>query len=75
MPSPEAPVILARGLSKRFGPLTAVDGLDLRVQRAEVFGFLGPKFLAGYEHDGCLRQPLRRIARQDRDGRAHQPGS
>ncbi|MFZ3185379.1 MAG: ABC transporter ATP-binding protein [Pseudomonas sp.] len=42
MPSPEAPVILARGLSKRFGPLTAVDGLDLRVQRAEVFGFLGP---------------------------------
>ncbi|NQD92034.1 ABC transporter ATP-binding protein [Pseudomonas sp. CrR25] len=32
----------ARGLSKRFGTLAAVDGLDLRVRRAEVFGFLGP---------------------------------
>lgn len=35
-------VIRASGLSKRFGDLTAVDGLDLRVERAEVFGFLGP---------------------------------
>ncbi|WP_218568961.1 ABC transporter ATP-binding protein [Pseudomonas sp. 2FE] len=43
MNAPEpAPVILARGLSKRFGELTAVDRLDLKVQRAEVFGFLGP---------------------------------
>lgn len=36
------PVIRARGLSKRFGELTAVDGLDLTVNKAEVFGFLGP---------------------------------
>lgn len=35
-------VIRARGLSKRFGKLTAVDNLDLSVPRAEVFGFLGP---------------------------------
>jgi ABC-2 type transport system ATP-binding protein len=35
-------VIRARGLSKRFGQLTAVDHLDLSVRRAEVFGFLGP---------------------------------
>lgn len=35
-------VIQARGLSKRFGELTAVDQLDLSVRRAEVFGFLGP---------------------------------
>ena len=35
-------VIRASRLSKRFGDLTAVDGLDLRVERAEVFGFLGP---------------------------------
>ncbi|HSC84173.1 MAG TPA: ABC transporter ATP-binding protein [Pseudomonas sp.] len=35
-------VIRARGLSKRFGSLTAVDNLDLSVPRAEVFGFLGP---------------------------------
>jgi ABC-2 type transport system ATP-binding protein len=35
-------LIRARGLSKRFGQLIAVDGLDLSVPRAEVFGFLGP---------------------------------
>ncbi|MEX6501070.1 ABC transporter ATP-binding protein [Pseudomonas zhanjiangensis] len=41
MASTEA-VIQASGLTKRFGQLTAVDDLDLRVRRAEVFGFLGP---------------------------------
>ncbi len=35
-------VIEARGLSKSFGPLVAVDGVDLSVRRGEVFGFLGP---------------------------------
>jgi len=36
------PVILARGLTKEFGKLVAVDHLDLTVRRAEVYGFLGP---------------------------------
>lgn len=35
-------VIVARGLSKRFGDVVAVDALDLTVRRAEVYGFLGP---------------------------------
>ena len=30
------------GVTKRFGNLTAVDGLDLRVPEGEIFGFLGP---------------------------------
>ncbi len=34
--------IRARGLTKRFGPLTAVDGIDLDVAHGEAFGFLGP---------------------------------
>ena len=34
--------IRARGLSKRFGSLTAVDRVDLTVPRAKVYGFLGP---------------------------------
>jgi ABC-2 type transport system ATP-binding protein len=34
--------VLLRGVSKRFGSTTAVDGLDLEVQRAEVFALLGP---------------------------------
>ncbi|MGW8888167.1 ABC transporter ATP-binding protein [Streptomyces sp. NPDC055749] len=31
-----------RGLRKRYGPVTAVDGLDLRIMPGEVFGILGP---------------------------------
>ncbi len=41
-PAREAPVIEARGVVRRFGKLTAVDGVDLEVRRGEVFGFLGP---------------------------------
>jgi len=32
----------ARGLVKRFGDFTAVDGIDFEVRRGEIFGFLGP---------------------------------
>ncbi|MCA0395669.1 MAG: ABC transporter ATP-binding protein [Proteobacteria bacterium] len=32
----------ARGLTKRFGALVAVDDIDLTVPRASVYGFLGP---------------------------------
>jgi lipooligosaccharide transport system ATP-binding protein len=35
-------LILARNLVKRFGDLTAVDGIDVEVHRGEAFGFLGP---------------------------------
>ena len=34
--------IHARGLTKRFGALVAVDHVDLDVPRANVYGFLGP---------------------------------
>jgi ABC-2 type transport system ATP-binding protein len=36
------PAIIARGLVKRFGKHTAVNGIDLEVPRGSVFGFLGP---------------------------------
>lgn len=35
-------IIEVRGLTKRFKGLTAVDNLDLNVNRGDVFGFLGP---------------------------------
>ncbi len=35
-------MIEARGLTKRYGNFTAVDGLDLAVRRGEVYGLLGP---------------------------------
>ncbi len=34
--------IEASGLVRRFGDLTAVDGVDLEVADGEIFGFLGP---------------------------------
>ena len=36
------PAIRARGLTRRFGELVAVDGVDLTVPRGNVYGFLGP---------------------------------
>jgi lipooligosaccharide transport system ATP-binding protein len=36
------PLIHARGLTKRFGELTAVDAVDFDVAPGEAFGFLGP---------------------------------
>jgi ABC-2 type transport system ATP-binding protein len=35
-------MIVAQGLSKRFGPLVAVDSVTLTVRAGEVLGFLGP---------------------------------
>jgi lipooligosaccharide transport system ATP-binding protein len=35
-------LLRARGLTKRFGDFTAVDGIDVDVRRGEAFGFLGP---------------------------------
>jgi len=37
-----AGIIQARGLTKRYGSVVAVDGIDLDVVAGETFGFLGP---------------------------------
>ncbi len=39
---PDEPAIRARGLTRRFGSLVAVDHVDLTVPAAHVYGFLGP---------------------------------
>jgi lipooligosaccharide transport system ATP-binding protein len=41
MPGNEV-LVRARGLTKRFGEFTAVDGIDFDLCRGEAFGFLGP---------------------------------
>jgi ABC-2 type transport system ATP-binding protein len=41
-PPADQPAIVARGLTKRFGDVVAVDHVDLTVGRAQVYGFLGP---------------------------------
>jgi lipooligosaccharide transport system ATP-binding protein len=35
-------LVRARGLTKRFGSFTAVDGIDFELVQGEAFGFLGP---------------------------------
>src|SRR5260370_11225088 len=49
--------IIAKGVSKRYGPTLALESLDLDIARGEVFGLLGPngsgkttfiRLLAGY---------------------------
>ncbi len=54
------PLIYARGLVKRFGDFTAVDGIDLDVEAGEAFGFLGPNG-AGKSSTmrmiGCVSRP------------------
>jgi ABC-2 type transport system ATP-binding protein len=39
---PVTPAVALRGVTKRFGPVTAVDGLDLTIDPGEVVAFLGP---------------------------------
>ncbi|PKN44377.1 MAG: multidrug ABC transporter ATP-binding protein, partial [Deltaproteobacteria bacterium HGW-Deltaproteobacteria-17] len=34
--------IAVNGLVRRFGHFTAVDGLDLKVMKGEIYGLLGP---------------------------------
>jgi ABC-2 type transport system ATP-binding protein len=38
----ESPIIQAKDLTRRFGPLTAVDHLSLEVTPGEIFGLVGP---------------------------------
>lgn len=40
--SGSAPAIVCTGLTKKYGPVAAVSGLNLTVGRGEVFGLLGP---------------------------------
>lgn len=37
-----APVVRTENLSKHYGHTIALDGLDLEIERGEVFGYLGP---------------------------------
>jgi ABC-2 type transport system ATP-binding protein len=41
-PAPSAPIIRLEGVSKRFGPLTAVDALSLETMPQEMLGLIGP---------------------------------
>jgi ABC-2 type transport system ATP-binding protein len=42
VPGSESPAVLTRGLVRRYDSTVAVDGIDLEVERGEIYGFLGP---------------------------------
>jgi len=37
-----APAVALRGVTKAFGPVQAVRGIDLEINQGEVVAFLGP---------------------------------
>ncbi len=70
---PVAPprVLQARGLRKRYGPRTVVDGVDLHLERGEIVALLGPngagKTTTFYMMVGFVRPDAGRIELSGRD--------
>ena len=63
MNAPGTAAVVARGLVKRYGPLTAVDHVDLTVRAGDVYGYLGPN---GAGKTTSLRMMLGLIWPEDR---------
>jgi ABC-2 type transport system ATP-binding protein len=54
-----APALMASGLSKFYGSVQALRGVDLEVQRGEIFGFLGPNGAGKTTTIRCLLDLIR----------------
>lgn len=51
--------ILIQGLTKSYGPVRALRGVDLEVRRGEIFGFLGPNGAGKTTTIRCLLDMIR----------------
>src|SRR5438034_364231 len=51
--------VMARGLTKSYGPVQALRGVDLEVRHGEVFGFLGPNGSGKTTSIRCLLDLIR----------------
>ncbi|WP_435115797.1 ABC transporter ATP-binding protein [Halolamina sp. C58] len=59
MATESPPAVEIDGLHKQFGSVTALRGIDLTVERGEVFGFLGPNGAGKSTTIDCLLDYLR----------------
>jgi ABC-2 type transport system ATP-binding protein len=57
-----SPAVMTRGLSKSYGPVQALLGVDLEVERGEIFGFLGPNGAGKTTTIRCLLDLIRASA-------------
>jgi branched-chain amino acid transport system ATP-binding protein len=52
------PVLECQSVERRFGGIVALNGLDMRIERGEIFGLVGPngcgETKARYNWDKCL---------------------
>ncbi|WP_373413151.1 hypothetical protein [Streptomyces sp. NRRL B-24085] len=64
------PAVDVRGLRKRYGNVTAVDGIDLGIRRGGVFGLLGPGGAGRSTTVGVRQGDGDRAARPRRPARA-----
>jgi ABC-2 type transport system ATP-binding protein len=55
----QVPAVLTRGLSKSYGDVRALSGVDLEVRPGEVFGFLGPNGAGKTTAIRCLLDLIR----------------
>jgi len=55
----EAIALMARGLTKSYGTVQALRGVDLEVQRGEIFGYLGPNGAGKTTTTRCLLDLIR----------------
>src|SRR5262249_14420354 len=55
----QAVAVLTRGLTKSYGPVPALRGVDLEVRRGEIFGFLGPNGAGKTTTIRCLLDLIR----------------
>jgi ABC-2 type transport system ATP-binding protein len=51
--------IQVQGLTKSYGKITALNGIDLQVQRGEIFGFLGPNGAGKTTSIRCMLDMIR----------------
>ena len=56
---PDQPALSVRGLTKSYGKVQALRGVDLEVGRGEIFGFLGPNGAGKTTTIRCLLDLIR----------------